>query len=75
MGYRKRYRGKCKTLWHIECEGRFILWGRISDSTNSIKSNKVQGADSAINEFLKYGGSGVRNKLPIFMNMILWLTY
>ena len=32
--------------------------------------NKAPGADSVANEFLKYGGSEVRNKLLKIMNMI-----
>ena len=36
-----------------------------------IKNNKAQGADGVVNEFLKYGGSEVRNKLLKIMNMIL----
>ena len=32
---------------------------------------KAPGADSVVNEFLKYGGSGVRNKLLKIMSMIL----
>ena len=32
--------------------------------------NKAPGADSKINEFLKYSGSEVRNKLLKIMNMI-----
>ena len=36
-----------------------------------LKNNKVPGADRMINEFLKYGGSEVRNKLLKIMNMIL----
>ena len=35
-----------------------------------LKNNKAPGADSMINEFLKYGGSEVRNKLLKIMNMI-----
>ena len=35
-----------------------------------LKNNKAPGADSMINEFLKYGGSEVRNKLLRIMNMI-----
>ena len=35
-----------------------------------LKNNKAPGADSVINEFLKYGGSEVRNKLLKIMNMI-----
>ena len=35
-----------------------------------LKNNKALGADSVINEFLKYGGSEVRNKLLKIMNMI-----
>ena len=30
-----------------------------------LKNNKVPGADSVVNEFLKYGGSKVRNKLRL----------
>ena len=33
------------------------------------KNNKAPGPDSIINEFLKYGGSEVRNKLLKIMNM------
>ena len=33
-------------------------------------ASKAPGADSMINEFLKYGGSDVRNKLMKIMNMI-----
>ena len=35
-----------------------------------LKNNKAPGADSMINEFLKYGGSEVKNKLLKIMNMI-----
>ena len=35
-----------------------------------LKNNKAPGADSVENEFLKYGGSEVRNKLLKIMNMI-----
>ena len=35
-----------------------------------LKSNKAPGDDSGVNEFLKHGGSGVRNKLLMIMNMI-----
>ena len=35
-----------------------------------LKNNKAPGADSMVNEFLKYGGSEVRNKLLKIMNMI-----
>ena len=35
-----------------------------------LKNNKAPGAESLIHEFLKYGGSEVRNKLLKIMNMI-----
>jgi len=35
-----------------------------------LKNNKPPGADSVVNEFLKYGGSEIRNKLLKIMNMI-----
>ena len=35
-----------------------------------LKNDKDPGADSVINEFLKYGGSEIRNKLLKIMNMI-----
>jgi hypothetical protein len=34
-----------------------------------LKNNKAPGADSVVKQFLKYGGSEVRNKLPKIMNM------
>ena len=43
---------------------------RISDSTKRIKSNKAPGANSVVNEFLKYGNSEARNKLLKIMNVI-----
>ena len=42
-----------------------------SNSTKNKNKNKAPGADSLVNEFLKYGGSEVRNKLLKIMNMIL----
>ena len=47
-----------------------ILWRRISDNTKRIKNNKATGTNSVVNEFLKYGGSEVRNKLLKIMNMV-----
>ena len=35
-----------------------------------LKTNKAPGADSVVNEFLKYGGSEVRNKLLKIMKLI-----
>jgi len=32
---RKGYRGKWKSMWYFGCEGRFVLWGRISDRKNN----------------------------------------
>ena len=43
---------------------------RIRNSTQRIKNTKAPGADSMISEFLKFGGSEVRNKLLKIMNMI-----
>ena len=40
-----------------------------------IKNNKAPCADSVVNEFLKYGGSEVRNKLLKIMNMIFEKSY
>ena len=34
------------------------------------KNNKASGADRVVNEFLKYGGSEIRNKLVKIMHMI-----
>ena len=34
-----------------------------------LKNNKDPGADSVLNEFLKYGGCEVRDKLLKIMNM------
>ena len=36
-----------------------------------LKNNKAPGADSVINEFLKYSGSEARSKLLKIMNRIL----
>ena len=35
-----------------------------------LKNNKALGVDSVVNEFLKYGGPEVRNKLLKIKNMI-----
>ena len=35
-----------------------------------LKNNRAPGADTVVNEFLKYGGSEVKNKLLMIMNMI-----
>ena len=35
-----------------------------------LKNNAAPGADCVVNEFFKYGGSEVRNKLLKIMNMI-----
>ena len=35
-----------------------------------LKNNKAPGADSVVNEFLKYGDSKVRNKLLKIINII-----
>ena len=35
------------------------------------KNNEEPGADTVVNEFLKYGGCEVRNKLLMIMKMIL----
>ena len=37
-----------------------------------LTNNKAAGADIVINEFFKYGGSEVRNKLLKIMNIIFW---
>ena len=42
----------------------------IATVLKGLKNNKAPGADSMINEFIKYGGSEVRNKLLKIMNMI-----
>ena len=44
--------------------------GRIRDNTKRIKNNKVSGADSVVNGFLKYGSCEVRDKLLKIMNVI-----
>jgi hypothetical protein len=45
---------------------KFNLWNDVT-----LKDNKTPGTDRVVNEFLKYGGSEVRNKLLKIMNMIL----
>ena len=43
---------------------------KLTTVLKGLKNNKAPGADSMVNEFLKYGGSEVRNKLLKIMNMI-----
>ena len=42
---------------------------KLATVLKGLKNNKAPGADSVINEFLKHGGSEVRNKLLKNMNM------
>jgi hypothetical protein len=46
------------------CEEEF------STVLQGLKNNKAPGAERVVNEFLKYGGSEVINKLLKIMNMI-----
>ena len=36
-----------------------------------LKINRISGAESLVNEFLKYGGYEVSHKLPKIMSMML----
>ena len=46
------------------------MGGRVSDGTKWIKNNKAPGADSFVNEFLKYIDSEVGNQILEIMNAI-----
>ena len=63
-------RGKWKNLWFLVCEESFVLWGKLATVLKGLKNIKAPGADSIANEFLKYGGSEVRNKLLKIMNIV-----
>jgi len=47
----------------------FFCEEELDTVTKGLKNNKVPGADSVVNEFLKYGGFEVRNKVLKIMNM------
>ena len=47
------------------CEGELVT------VVKGLKNDKALGADSLVNEFFKYGGHEVRNKLLKIMNMSL----
>ena len=49
----------------------FFLEEELATVLKGIKNNKAPGADSVVNNFFKYGGSMVGNKLLKIMNMIL----
>ena len=48
---------------------------KLATVLKGLKNNKAPGSDSSLNEFLKYGGSKVRNKLLKIMNMIFEKGY
>ena len=52
------------------CEKRFVFEEELATVKKGLKNNKAPGADSVVNEILKYSGFEVRNKLLKIMKMI-----
>ena len=50
----------CDTL---DAKGDLFCEEELARVLKGLKNNKAPGADSVVKEFLKYGGSEVRNKL------------
>ena len=51
-------------------KGDLFFEGELGTVLKWLKNNKALGADSVVNESLRYGGYGVRNKLQKIINII-----
>ena len=54
----------------MDGKGDLFCEEELATVLKGLKNNKARGADSVVNDFLKYGGSGVKIKLLEIMNMI-----